>query len=35
MSRCFWAAVQGIMEEMSMDKDMAVPDAEWIVGMLK
>ena len=35
MSRCFWASVQGIMEEMSMDKDMAVPDAEWIVGMLK
>ena len=35
MSRCFWASVQGIMEEMAMDKDMKVPDPEWIVAMLK
>ena len=35
MSRCFWASVQGIMEEMAMDKDMKAPDPEWIVGLLK
>ncbi len=35
MSRCFWASVQGIMEEMAMDKSMETPDPEWIVGMLR
>jgi len=35
MSRCFWASVQGIMEEMAMDKSMEAPDPEWIVGMLR
>ena len=35
MARCFWASVQGIMEEMAMDKTMETPDAEWIVAMLK
>ena len=35
MSRCFWASVQGIMEEMSMNKDMPAPDADWIVAMLR
>ena len=35
MSRCFWASVQGIMEEMAMDKQMKEPDPEWIVGMLR
>ena len=35
MSRCFWASVQGIMEEMAMDKDMKAPDPEWIVGLLR
>ena len=35
MSKCFWASVQGIMEEMALDKDMKAPDPEWIVGMLK
>lgn len=35
MARCFWASVQGIMEEMSADKDMKTPDPEWIVAMLK
>jgi hypothetical protein len=35
MSICFWAAVQGIMEEMSINKDMGVPDPNWIVGILK
>ena len=35
MSVFFWAAVQGIMEEMAMNKDMPSPDPEWIVAMLK
>ena len=35
MSTCFWASVQGIMEEMAMNKDLKAPDPEWIVAMLK
>lgn len=35
MSRCFWASVQGIMEEMATDKKMKAPDPAWIVSMLK
>ena len=35
MARCFWASVQGIMEEMAMDKEMEVPDPEWLVAMLR
>ena len=35
LSVCFWSAVQGIMEEMSLDPDMKAPDPEWIVSMLK
>ena len=32
---CFWASVQGVMEEMAMDKEMKAPDPSWIVAMLK
>ena len=35
MARCFWSSIQGIMEEMSMDKEMEAPDSEWLVSMLK
>ena len=35
MARCFWASVQGIMEEMSADKNMKAPDPEWLVTMLR
>jgi AcrR family transcriptional regulator len=35
LSRCFWASVQGIMEEMAMDKEMEAPDPEWLVAMLR
>lgn len=35
MSHCFWACVQGIMEEMAMDKNMKAPEPAWIVGILK
>jgi AcrR family transcriptional regulator len=35
LSRCFWASVQGVMEEMSQDPDMKVPDPAWIVSILK
>ncbi|MCR5651424.1 MAG: TetR/AcrR family transcriptional regulator [Lachnospiraceae bacterium] len=35
MARCFWASVQGIMEEMAVDPEMKYPDPEWIVAILK
>lgn len=35
LSVCFWATVQGIMEEMALNENMKAPDPEWIVAMLK
>ena len=35
LSVCFWAAVQGIMEEMALNENMKAPDPDWIVAMLK
>lgn len=35
LSMCFWATVQGIMEEMAMHKDMNAPEPEWIMGILR
>ena len=35
LSTCFWATVQGIMEEMATDKELQAPDPEWIVAILK
>ena len=35
MARCFWYAVQGIMEQMTADSTLKTPDPEWIVGILK
>ena len=35
LSGCFWASVQGVMEEMAMDKEMKAPDPEWIMAILK
>lgn len=35
LSRCFWASVQGVMEEMAMDKEMQTPDPAWIIAILK
>lgn len=35
LSTCFWATVQGIMEEMAVNKELAAPDPEWIVAILK
>ncbi len=35
LSMCFWATVQGIMEEMAMHKDMKLPEPEWIMAILK
>ena len=35
LSRCFWASVQGVMEEMAQDPEMKAPDPEWIVSILK
>ena len=34
LSRCFWASVQGVMEEMAMDKNMKAPDPKWIMSLL-
>ena len=34
LSRCFWAFVQGVMEEMAMDKNMNMPAPEWLMAML-
>lgn len=35
LSMCFWASVQGIMEELAMHKDIRTPDCEWIMAILK
>lgn len=35
LSMCFWATVQGIMEEMAIHKDMEMPNPEWIMAILK
>ncbi|MCR4739319.1 MAG: TetR/AcrR family transcriptional regulator [Lachnospiraceae bacterium] len=35
MARCFWYAVQGIMEQMAADTGMKTPDPAWIVAILK
>ncbi len=32
---CFWATVQGIMEEMALNPDIQAPAPEWIVAILK
>ena len=35
LSVCFWATVQGIMEEMALNDNMQPPKPEWIVAILK
>lgn len=35
MSICFWASVQGIMEEMAMNRQLKAPEAQWIVAILR
>ena len=35
LSICFWATVQGVMEEMALNPEMKAPNPEWIVGILK
>lgn len=35
LSRCFWASVQGVMEEMAMDKNMKTPDPTWLMSILQ
>lgn len=34
LSITFWAAVQGVMEEMSVNKTYKAPAPKWLVGML-
>lgn len=35
LSTCFWASVQGVMEEMAVDKSFDGPKPEWLVAILK
>jgi AcrR family transcriptional regulator len=35
LSLCFWASVQGIMEEMALNNSIQPPDPEWIVAMIR
>lgn len=35
LSKCFWAAVQGIMEEMAMDRNMPAPEPGWLIAVLQ
>ncbi|MBR6484421.1 MAG: TetR/AcrR family transcriptional regulator [Clostridiales bacterium] len=35
LATCFWATVQGIMEEMALNENMQAPDPRWIVALLK
>ena len=35
MAVAFWASVQGIMEYRTINRDMKMPEPEWIVAMLK
>lgn len=35
LALCFWSAFQGIMEEMTIDKNLETPDSEWIMGILR
>ncbi len=35
LALCFWSAFQGIMEEMTIDKKLGVPDSEWLLSILK
>ena len=34
LSICFWATVQGVMEEMALNPEMEAPDPEWIAGII-
>ena len=35
LALCFWSAVQGIMEEMSLAPDMKMPEPSWLVDILR
>lgn len=35
MSTCFWAAVQGIMEEIAFSEKTQTPAPEWIMGIIR
>ena len=34
LSVCFWATVQGVMEEMALNPGMDAPDPEWIAAII-
>lgn len=35
LSTYFWAAVQGVMEEMTYNETLQIPDPEWLVSIIK
>ena len=35
LSVCFWSAIQGIMEEMTINKELDPPDPEWLIAILR
>lgn len=35
LAMCFWSAIQGIMEEMTINKELDPPDPEWLLAILR
>lgn len=35
LSSAFWSSVQGIMEQLAVKENMPIPEAEWIVAILR
>lgn len=35
LSSAFWSSVQGIMEQLAVNEKMPIPEAEWIVAILR
>ena len=34
LSTCFWAAVQGVMEEFTYNENLQIPDPNWLVSII-
>lgn len=35
LSYAFWGALQGIMQELAVDEEVPVPEAEWLIDIIK
>ncbi|MCR5796977.1 MAG: TetR/AcrR family transcriptional regulator [Eubacterium sp.] len=35
LARIFWASVQGVMEEMAVNRELEAPEPEWLIGILR